>query len=313
MTMKKGRKVQRLIRLNSKNNNFVEKLPDPFVRELPRLLKNFSEFPTGNLKYDWKVLDDDGFVSWFKTLKKSELIKTNRVKISYMIRNLEAFQFASVWRMTDLITATVNILNNDTLIAGAATSRSAIELTTRYVHASHFFDKYFRDIPWDKLDTHLLELQFYGNPGDAKSLKLVEHEIDRLMWGSRLEETIDFNPELEQTNILTLIRKIDKTIRADNESSQIMPHYEFLSEAAHPNGLGFKRFQEGNPSNIDDIWISLKLSERASGDAADFLRSEIMWGLAFSAYHIPRCFQIFYKLGEFVQNKMGVVLPPRRS
>jgi hypothetical protein len=307
--MNKGSKVQKLIRLNKKNTNFAKTSTDPLIRELPRFLKKFSEFPTRNLNYEWKTLSDDGFVNWVNSLNKTELIEVNRVKTSYLLRSIEAFQFVSVWRMTDLVSSSVNILNNDMLIAGAATSRSAIELASRYIHAAHFFDKYFREIPWEKLDTHLLILGHLENPQDPKSLKMVEHDIDRLMWGSRLDEVLDFNPELEQKNIITLIEKIDKTIDTGNNTDKIMPHYAILSEAAHPNGLGFKRFQKSSGIEIDEKWISIELTENANAEAAELLRSEIMWGLAFSTFHMARCFQIFYEIGNFTFARMGEVLP----
>ena len=225
------------------------------------------------MKYDWKTLSDDGFENWCNSLSQEELIQTNRVIISYLLRSVEAFQFVSVWRMTDLISSTVNALNNDLLISCAVTGRSAVELTSRYLHSVHVLDKYFSEIPWDKIDTHVLELGYLENFEDPKSNKLIEHEIDRLMWGSRLEEVKEFNPELEQKNILTIIEKIDKTFRNGNEQFEIMPHYKVLSEAAHPNVLGFTRFQHNQSVAIDEKWVSLDMRERADGGDASVLRS----------------------------------------
>ena len=76
--MRKGNKVQKLIRLNRKNADFAKGTDDPLTRELPSLLAKFSEFPTSISRYDWKTLSDVGFENWCSSLSQEELIQINR-------------------------------------------------------------------------------------------------------------------------------------------------------------------------------------------------------------------------------------------
>jgi hypothetical protein len=311
--MGRGKKVQKFLRLNRINSDFVKASNDPLIRQLPGFLAKFSEYPNFAVRYDWKTLTDEGFENWSLSLDKGDLVQTNKVLISSILRSIEAFQFVSVWRMADLMAASINSINNNYLVSAAATSRSAIELAARYIYAAHELNNYMQLIPWEKINSHPIALEYLENPQDTKNVKRFEHYVDQLMWGARLEEALDVNPSLSQKNILTIIDKFDDRLGDGNMGHKIRPHYDLLSEAAHPNCLGFMRFCQSETHMADERWKLLEMRENADGGDAEMLRSETMWALAFSACHSVRCFHIFAAISENAVSHLGAVLPLESS
>ncbi len=237
-------------RLNNKISSIASASPDPIVREAIKILEAFECSQVIGSRYVWKYLPDDAFTAICNKPGMSVRVM-NRTLLSHLIRVIEAFQMVSLWRSRDLVGSCVASLNEERLISATTLARSLIELAVRYGDAGDFLSAVFKSFPWSEIGDSLFAPLVTDQTGKEINLEMF---IERLMAGTRMKERLVKTPNMSQRNILTIIEKLDKKL-LKQYGYQVMPHYEFLCELAHPNTIGFQRYLS-SVTTLDNSWES---------------------------------------------------------
>src|SRR5208283_962971 len=137
----------------------------------------------------------------------------------------------------------------------------------------------FKALPWSAIgDAPIAAVIVKNENGKDISLEMF---IERLMAGTRLNERLVKTPNMSQRNKMTIIQKLDKTPTGEYEY-QLMPHYEFLCELAHPNTIGFQRYLS-SVNTLDNRWETRLMEEESFSERSVHISFECLWALAFGA------------------------------
>jgi hypothetical protein len=209
----------------------------------------------------WNYLTDENFEKLFRAA--TDPSTSNRLLLSHLLRLAEAYQVISVWRVVEVAAPAVRALNSNEITAACILTRSLLELSAGFALAAPVIEKWFGSMPWDRVDEVFL--------------KEMEEFVTRLIFGSRLGGGED---ALKQTNILTTIQKLDKLlVHRGAPRNLIEDRYAVLSEAAHPNHLGFERFTASLGHDPATSWSFREVGVDAKGDARDHLATNCLWAL----------------------------------
>ena len=200
--------VTELLKLRAPLSKLAQSSDDQFVREVERVIKNFSYFPALGQEYNWAYLEDGEFDKQVALAKTPKHI--NLLFLSHIVRVIEAFELVSIWRMADLATGSIRNLNNNELISACTLSRAMIELVARYGDAANFLFRYFENLAWDKYETDVIVLQIQKDPSNSKNVEPLETYVERLVHATRLKESIQNSKHMQATNIQTIIERLDK-------------------------------------------------------------------------------------------------------
>src|SRR5438445_7173940 len=99
-----------LLRLQPPLSKLAQSSDDPIVRDVQKVIEDFSHFPILGQEYKWAYLEDSEFNKQIRLLKTAKEI--NFLFLSHIMRVVEAFEIISIWRMADLATGAIRSLNN---------------------------------------------------------------------------------------------------------------------------------------------------------------------------------------------------------
>ncbi len=234
---------------------------DPMVRSAPQLIYELLELDQRlPPQYGWRFSCDEALRKQVEGQRSPAEI--NRIYWTDQARNVEAYLMMSMWRGAELLKPAIRSLNLGEAITPAVLARSLLELSAAYlVHAN-------------TIENVLNGLTF--PPNTKVSSKEFEGLVVKMIWGTRLGKP---EPHLKQTNCLTPIQKQAK----DPKAADLLPHYEFLCEIAHPNVIGYSRYWSHIERVNDDGSESRVLSRTADGEHASEIRAKVIWSLAWSA------------------------------
>jgi hypothetical protein len=251
---------------------FCDTSPDPMVRTAPQWISGYFELDqTLPHRYGWRFSDEDALRKQVSGLCTSTNL--NCVFWVDQARNVEAYSLMSMWRGSELLKPAIRSLNIGELITPAVLARSLIELSTVYLLHANTIEKLFSDLTFP--------------PNTVAASKEFEERVVKMIWGTRLGEP---EPHLKQTNILTLIGKLAKNPKA----ADLLPHYEFLCDIAHPNVIGNSRYWSHVERTNDDGSETRLLDRAADGDHSNEIRTKVIWSLAWSAGSLRNAFTLIH-------------------
>jgi hypothetical protein len=296
-----------LLRLSAELSKLAESLPDPVVRSLGQAINEFSHLSSLWQEYDWNYLEDDDFKKQAGRAKTGK--ELNFLFLSHIMRVIEAFQIVSIWRMADLASGSIRSLNHYELISACTLSRAMIELVARYGDVANFLFRYFESVAWEKYETDAIRFEMPKDSSDDKNGETLEAYVERLMDATRLKARLQLSEQMQATNIMTIIQRLDKKLSKQNAGYSVMSHYENLCEVAHPNVLGYHRFMHAVAKHPSSGWHIRKMHQHASSSSAAYLVHECLWAVAFSLGSMGGCFSVFQDLKNLLRSKVGKPLP----
>ena len=258
--------VQAVYSLSDEMLTLARANQDADLSNVGTLIGEFQKRFTAKRSLNWSYLTDENFEKLVRAERKPEAI--NRLLLSHLIRLAEAYQVMSVWRAVEVAAPAVRALNSNEITAACVLTRSLLELAASFALAVPQIEKWFRSLPWESASETLF------------GAEEMEQFLTKLVFGWRLDGGDD---ALKQTNIVTLIQKLDKlAVQRGLPSKMVEERYAVLSEAAHPNHLGFERFTAAVSHDAGTGWSSRQISVAAKGGARDHLVVNCLWALAFA-------------------------------
>ncbi len=265
MKSKPGAAVQGAYRLKPSLIGEAKETGHWLVQDVGRILADYQSAFSSYRKFHWKLLDDEQFGE-MAAAPDFTLGTGNHLMLSHLVRMAEAYQIVSVWRVTELSAPAVRALNSNEIIAACVLCRSMLETAVSYVLGAAFIRKTLISIPWSEIGN----LRFVGE---------IERDFTKLIFGNRL---VDEDHPLRKTNILTEIKKIEKLAQKGGNLLDVERNYNFLSEACHPNRLGFQRFVAAESFDKGTKWHSWTMQSDAVGDVRNQLVVACLWAIAFT-------------------------------
>lgn len=271
-------------KLSDRLTAFCEASADFMVRSAPQWILGYFELDQKlPSKYGWRFTDDDAFRRQSSGLEGSDNI--NRVFWTDQARNVEAYSVMTMWRSSELLKPAIHSLNVGEIITPAVLARSLVELSTAFLLHANTIEKLFSQLTFP--------------PNTIVTSKEFEERVIKMIWGTRLGTP---KPHLAQTNVLTMIQKVAKNPNA----ADLLPHYEFLCEIAHPNVVGNSRYWSHIEQINADGSESRSLARSANGDHAEQIRTKVIWSLAWSAGSLCNAFSmISNSLKELLSKLQG--------
>ena len=253
------------------------------VRTAPQWISGFLELDqTLPSRYGWRYSSEKAVQRQIAGL--SNAVDLNRVFWTDQARNVEAYSMMSMWRGSELLKPAIRSLNVEELITPAVLARSLLELSTAYLLNANTIERIFNNLTF---------------PANTVVLsKAFEEQVVRMIWGRRIG---DPEPHLKQTNVLTLVQKLAKNPRA----ADLLPHYEYLCEIAHPNVVGNSRFWSHVERVNDDGSEARTLARVADGPHAVEIQTMIIWSIAWSAGSLRNSFAMIHGALDSLLAKLG--------
>lgn len=253
----------------------ASKLQHPFARDSERMVCFLLELENFLPRdYRWRRTDLDGFRAKTNSARGSGTEAINQVYWEDTARNLEAWAIMCLWRGIEILDSGITSVNNYSYVSAAILARSLLELASVMITEANNINATIEKLPEPK---HKQVIIVEG----------LEEIILRLIWGTRQSDTPDY---LTQKNILTYIKKLTKNPNV----SELYQIYEYLCEVAHPNVVGYSRFQaNANLKDDSDIIIrmarDLTVSETQAGDE---LLEKTLWAFGWSAVCLRNSFHM---------------------
>lgn len=234
---------------------------EPLVHTAPEWISGYFDLEQSLPKeYGWRFSSEEAIKKQVGGIRSS--IEINRIYWTDQARNTEAYSLMTMWRGSDLMKSAIRSINVGELITSAVLSRSLLELSAAYLTNANVIENLIRGLAFPA-NTVVVSQDF-------------EARVVKMIWGTRLGTP---EPYLQQTNILSVLQKLSKNPKA----ADLMPHYEFLCEVAHPNVIGNARFWSHVERVNDDGSETRVMSFTASTDQAAEIASKVIWSLAWSA------------------------------
>jgi len=256
----------------------------PMIRTAPQWISGCLELDQKlPPQYGWHFSDEDALRKQVAGLNCSTEI--NRIFWTDQARNVEAYSMMSMWRGSELLKPAIRSLNVGELITPAVLARSLLELSTAYLLHANTIEKLFSDLTFLP-NTVVISQEF-------------EERVMKMIWGTRLGKP---EPHLQQTNVFTLIQKL-----ANNpQAADLLPHYEFLCEIAHPNVIGNSRFWSHLERVNEDGSQTRTLARTADGEHAIEIRAKVLWSLGWSAGSLRNSFTLIRNALDVLLSKLNV-------
>lgn len=235
------------------------------VKDVGKILVDYQTAFARYRNFDWKLLYDEQFREMAANTSFTRGLG-NQLMLSHFVRMAEAYQIVSVWRVTELSAPAVRALNSNEVLSACVLCRSMLETAVSYILGAAFVRKTLLTIPWSKIDRLIFAEE-------------IEREFTKLIFGNR---QVNEDHPLRKTNILTEIRKIDKIAKKGGNSLDVELMYNLLSEACHPNELGFKRFVEASDFDVMNQWHTWSMKSDATGETRNELVVACLWAIAFT-------------------------------
>ncbi|MGK2849255.1 MAG: hypothetical protein ACSLEX_04315 [Minisyncoccota bacterium] len=251
---------------------FCEVSEDPMIRTAPQWIQGCLELDqTLPPQFGWRFSNIEAFQT--QVGNQRSLTKLNRAFWTDQARNVEAYSVMSMWRGAELLKPAIRSLNIGEVITSAVLARSLLELSTTYLLHANTIENLFSKLTFP--------------PNTVVTSKEFEERVVKMIWGTRIGEP---EPHLKQTNVLTLIQKLTK----NQNAADLLPHYEFLCEIAHPNVVGNSRYWSHIERVNDDGSETRLLSRTADGEHTNEIRAKIIWSLAWSAGSLQNSFTMIH-------------------
>lgn len=234
------------------------------IKDVGTIIVDYQAMFSIYRSFDWKILDDQSFEK--KIVDTKSLHLGNHLMLSHFVRMVEAYQIVSIWRVTELAGPAVRALNSNEVLTACVLCRSMLETAVSYILGAAWAEKTLVNLPSDEV-------------GKRRISEKMEQEFTKLIFGSR---DVDEGHPLRRTNILTEITKLDKASEKSSSPLALRETYNFLSEACHPNKLGFQRFVENTSFDEETKWHSWNMKSDAVGEVRDRLVVACLWALAFT-------------------------------
>ncbi len=251
---------------------FVAKADHPWVQNSEEMIKYLIEFDKElPSEYGWRVTSREAFRE--QIVRTSSAEDANRCYWQDMARQIEAYGVMLIWRSTELVRPTVELLNAKEIIAPAVLSRSLLELGSSALINSNTINQTIKEV--------LAEAE--------KEVVVLCEELEnillRIIHGTRLGEPAD---HLKQTNALTYIQKMAKK----RDQGELLNIYQNLCEVTHPNVLGNARFWASIISRNEDGSETVKMERHGESVTTGSIRKKILWALGWSGVSITNSFRI---------------------
>jgi hypothetical protein len=155
------------------------------------------------------------------------------------------------WRASELATGLIWALNSWNLAVAATTARALVELAAAWnIESELFVDD------WKKLrSTEIHSIEDF-----CKIRTAVYQQSKQMVWGTRLPSILGTAPQVQRTNILTLIEKASKRI----EGLDLHASYDTLCDAVHPSWGSSECYWE-ELGISDEKQLRVLLNKRAIG------------------------------------------------
>lgn len=228
-------------------------------------------------KQDWRVISVKAFHKLAQGQRSSK--ELNRLYWLDMAENIHAYGVMGVWRGSELLRDSINLLNANEVIPPAVLSRSLCELACMMLIDSNTI-----------LATVKETEAVVGSLPKNSSFGLVIEDMERLLvkiiHGTRMGNPPE---QLKQKNVLSYIQKVAKA----PDQEELMPTYEFLCDVAHPNVVGNARFWADvrrNPNGTETVRMKRYNLTKMSREILE----RTLWTLGWSSAVIRNS----YHLGE---------------
>lgn len=300
----------RSFKLDASIEKSLEDSDDLFVKLTSKSLEEFAGiYATSARKRPASYyLSDEKFTSLFGEMKSVE--SRNRLTISYMIRNIETFRVASVFRAGELISTAVTCINAGDIISASILLRSLLELTVRNQEAANVIYANLKAIEWDRFDKDIFGFRDIVDGKNVEESLL--HYVDKLVFGSRLEMFVGEDKYLEHKNILTILEKVDKNCRK-KLGYGFFDKYQFLCEMAHPNRPGFEIYLD-DVGSLDGYWDAFDIRNDYVGSAVHAHCLHVaLWVLSYGASGFFGIQIVYNEINRLVLEKMGHGYPIKRK
>lgn len=265
MKSKPGAAIQGAYRLKPSLIGHAKETGHWLVQDVGQIMVDYQTAFSSYRKFDWKLLYDEQFQEMAAEPGFTRGFG-NQLMLSHLVRMAEAYQILSVWRVTELSAPAVRALNSNEVISACVLCRSMLETSVSYVLGAAFIKRTLTSIPWSEINN----LSFAEE---------IERNFTKLIFGSR---SVDEDHPLRKTNILTEIKKIEKLAKKGGAPLDVEQNYNFLSEACHPNKVGFQRFVETAAFDEGTKWHSWSMKFDAAGDVRNELIVACLWAIAFT-------------------------------
>jgi hypothetical protein len=178
-----------------------------------------------------------------------------------------------VWKLYEMVSGAVHLLNNHEIVAAAAPIRSAMESTIALTNLGG------RSI--DLID------RLQGQPKDG--LQLIKDYIDTthaFIWGTKSDPS-----GVQARNILTLSKYLDKRVTDTETSENVAPVYAALCDIVHPSAPGHLQWAHDAGQNAGgQRMIMLEFGEEGARQT-DML-DLILWALGWATMWGIRSFRV---------------------
>lgn len=262
---------------------FCEASDDSIISAAPQWVQGFLELDqTLPPKFGWRFSDVESFQNQMvNQLSPSEF---NHGFWTDQARNVEAYSIMCMWRGAELLKPAIRSLNLGEVITSSVLARSLLELSATYLIHANTIETIFNDLAFPT-NTVVISKEF-------------EERVLKMIWGTRLGEP---EPHLKQINVLTLIQKLTKNPNA----ADLLPHYEFLCEIAHPNVVGNNRYWS-HIERVNDDGSEVRIFSRiADGEHTNEIRAKIIWSLAWSAGSLRNSFSMIHNALSNLRAKLS--------
>lgn len=269
--------------------DIARELQHPFARDSERMVDFLRELEDAlPREYRWRMTDVEAFKAKMDGVCSLGSEAINRVYWEDVARNLEAWGIMSVWRGIEILNSGISSLNMGHYLPAAVLARALIEIASVMITEANNIHATVERIIQPKQDQVVM-------------VEGLEEIILRLIWGTRQSDSPDY---LTQKNILSYLKRLTKNPNA----SDLYEVYEYLCEAAHPNVVGYARFQasegirDGNDLIIR-LACDLSVSESQAGNK---LLEQTLWAFGWSAVCLRNSFHIVQKSIEDIDKRFNI-------
>lgn len=213
--------------------------------------------------YEWKFTPTTKLIKRLSNIHKNE--EWNKIYWRDLAENLQAFSVVTYHRQIGIIAPASRALNSNELLAAAVLARAAIELSAWSLYSTNIIRNAVLNIA-KKCDPLI-------NRYTADALQTL---LVKMLWGTRLGHE---NSELKQLNILTVLDKLSK----HDKENFLLPTYNLLCEAAHPNVIGNNEYLEYPENQSENDSFTIRISKSPTRSKPNELLEHTLGGLGWAA------------------------------
>lgn len=232
-------KVESIVQFSPWLRDRCRKSKRPFIQDSEKTIQNFFQLDHAMPdRYRWRFTTVETFATIMS--KNTNAKDFDRDYWVDMASNCQAFSVMTYWRASELLRPGIRCLNLKELVPAAVLARSLMELAASFILSANIIEKTIKN--------------YHPKPNQITASAQLESLLLKNIWGTRLG-----NPEehLQQTNIITILKKISK----GPQGTDVYPTYEYLSEVAHPNIIGNARFWS-HVECVNDDGSEVRVMER---------------------------------------------------